>query len=162
MQHRRHSRASRRTHHVIQTRRGCNCAGRSDQSGQRSPPTEKVMTMIHAHKARMLSGAIELKDGDDLDPNAVVQNALADLQKTVDDRLKAVEGKGIDPKLQAQIDAIQAKLNRPGTGTETDEAKAAAAVEKKAFETFVRRGREGLSADEMKSLRVSDDTAGGY
>lgn len=115
--------------------------------------------MFHQHKARMLSGAIELKEGD-IDPAAIVQKALDDLQKSVDDRLKAVEGKGIDPKLQAQIDAIQAKLNRPGT--ETDEKKEAAAVEKKAFENFVRKGKEALSADEIKSLRVSDDTAGGF
>jgi HK97 family phage major capsid protein len=115
--------------------------------------------MFHQHKARMLSGAIEIKEGD-IDPAAIVQKALDDLQKSVHDRLKAVEGKGIDPKLQAQIDAIQAKLNRPGTGTE--ETKEADAVEKKAFDNYVRRGREGLNADEMKSLRVSDDTAGGF
>jgi HK97 family phage major capsid protein len=114
--------------------------------------------MIHQHQARMLSGAIELKDGD-IDPAAIVQKALDDLQKSVDERLKAVEGKCIDPKLQAQIDAIQAKLNRPGTGTETKEADA---VEKKSFETFIRKGKEALSADEIKSLRVSDDTAGGF
>lgn len=114
--------------------------------------------MFHQHKARMLSSAIEIKEGD-IDPAAIVQKALDDLQKSVDDRLKAVEGKGIDPKLQAQIDAIQAKLNRPGTGTEEKEADA---VEKKAFDTYVRRGREGLNADEAKSLRVSDDTAGGF
>lgn len=113
--------------------------------------------MIHQHKERLLSGAIELKEGD-IDPAAIVQKALDDLQKSVDERLKAVEGKGIDPKLQAQIDAIQAKLNRPGTGT--DEKKEAAAVEKKAFETFIRKGV--VSTEEAKSLRVSDDTAGGY
>jgi HK97 family phage major capsid protein len=116
---------------------------------------------FHNHKRHLLSGAIELKEGD-IDPAAIVQKALDDLQKSVDERLKAVEGKGIDPKLQAQIDAIQAKLNRPGTGADTDEKKAATAVEKKAFDTFIRRGREGLNADEMKSLRVSDDSAGGY
>jgi HK97 family phage major capsid protein len=117
--------------------------------------------MFHAHKARMLDGAIELKEGD-IDPAAIVQKALEDMQKTLDERFKAIEGKGLDPKIQAQIDSILAKFNRPGIGTETDEAKAAAAVEKKAFETFVRRGREGLNPDEVKSLRVSDDTAGGY
>ncbi|KIZ41437.1 MULTISPECIES: phage major capsid protein [Rhodopseudomonas] len=114
--------------------------------------------MQHVSKQALLRGAIELKEGD-LDPAAIVQKALDDLQKSVDDRLKAVEGKGIDPKLQAQIDAIQAKLNRPGTGTEEKEADV---VEKKAFDTYVRRGREGLTADEVKSLRVSDDTAGGF
>ena len=114
--------------------------------------------MIHQHRERMLSGAIELKEGD-VDPAAIVQKALDDLQKSIDERLKAVEGKGIDPALQKQIDAIVAKLNRPGTGTE---AKEADPVERKAFETFVRKGKEALSADEVKSLRVSDDTAGGF
>ena len=115
--------------------------------------------MIHQNKARMFSGAIELKEGD-VDPAAIVQKALDDLQKSVDDRLKAVEGKGIDPKLQERLDRIEAKQNRPGTGA--DEKKEADAVEKKAFETFIRKGKEALSADEIKSLRVSDDTAGGY
>lgn len=116
--------------------------------------------MFHTHKERMLSGVIELKEGD-IDPQAIIQKALDDLQKSVDERLKAVESKGIDPALQKQIDAIQAKLNRPGAGA-TDEEKEAAALEKKAFETFLRRGREALSADEIKTLRVSDDTGGGY
>ncbi|MGD9836299.1 MAG: phage major capsid protein [Afipia sp.] len=115
---------------------------------------------MHRHKQAFLSGAIELKDGED-DPAAIVQKALDDLQKSVDERLKAVEGKGIDPKLQEQIDALAAKINRPGAGAE-DEKKANAAAEAKAFDTFIRRGKEALNADDMKSLRVSDDTAGGF
>jgi HK97 family phage major capsid protein len=115
--------------------------------------------MIHAHKRAMLSGAIELKEGD-VDPAALVQKALDDLTKTMDDRLKAVEGKGLDPKLQDRLDKLEAKLNRPGTGA--DDVKAAVALEKKAFEGFLRRGRESLNADEVKTLRMSDDTQGGY
>lgn len=113
--------------------------------------------MFHASKAALLSGAIELKDTGD-DPNAIVQKALDDLQKSVGDRLKALEEKSIDPKLLERLDKIEAKTNRLGveTKSETDE------VEKKAFENFLRKGREALSADEVKTLRVSDDTAGGY
>jgi HK97 family phage major capsid protein len=112
----------------------------------------------------MPSGAIELKDGEDLDPNEIVQKALNDLTKSVDDRLKAVEGKGIDPKLQERLDKFEAKLNRPGTDANDDKKakKAAAKVEAKIFNTFVRKGREALTADEQKSLLISDDTAGGY
>src|SRR3954451_17786803 len=40
-----------------------------------------------------------------------------------------------------------------------DEAKE---LEAKAFNTFIRKGKEALESDEVKSLRVSDDTAGGY
>lgn len=101
---------------------------------------------------------IELKEAD-IDPNELVTKALGDLQKSVEDRLKAVEGKGIDPKVQAQLDKIEAKLNRPGAGGADDET---AKTEKKAFETYTRKGAEAMSADEIKSLRVSDDTAGGY
>jgi HK97 family phage major capsid protein len=115
---------------------------------------------IHQHKRAMLSGAIELKDGEE-DPAAIVQKALDDLQKSVDDRLKVIEGKTFDPKtMQERLDRMEAKMNRPGN--KDDKTNPEAEVEKKAFETFIRKGREGLTADEMKSLRVSDDTAGGY
>lgn len=85
------------------------------------------------------------------------------------DALKAIEALGvtINTKFEAfakdmkaigdKVDIEIAKRNRPGTETkEGDE------VEIKAFETFLRKGREALGPDEVKSLRVSDDTAGGY
>jgi HK97 family phage major capsid protein len=100
---------------------------------------------------------IELKDGD-LDPNEIVTKALGDLQKSIDDRLKAIEGKGIDPKLLERLEKVEAKANRPVGDIENVDSK----VEMKAFETFVRKGKEALGADEVKSLRVSDDTAGGF
>jgi HK97 family phage major capsid protein len=106
----------------------------------------------------VLTGLIELKDGGEDDPNAIVQKALDDLQKNVDERLKAVETKAGDTKLADRLDKLEAKLNRPGTETKSGDEK----IEVKAFETFVRRGREALTADEVKALRVSDDTAGGY
>jgi HK97 family phage major capsid protein len=116
--------------------------------------------MIHQHKARMLSGAIELKDGE-VDPTEIVTKALADLQKSVDDRLKAVEGKGTDARLLERLAAVEAKANRPA-GIDSKDQKEVDAVEAKSFDTFLRKGKESLGADEVKSLRVSDDTAGGY
>lgn len=124
--------------------------------------------MKHISKKALLSGAIELKDGDD-DPNAIVQKALEDLQKTVDERLKAIEGKAdasqiaeIEKKLadaQKRADDFELKMQRPGGQQPKDER---AALEKKAFGVFLRHGREALGAEEIKSLRVSDDTQGGY
>src|SRR6266404_2264712 len=100
---------------------------------------------------------IELKDGE-VDPAELVTKALADLQKSVDDRLKAIEGKGIDPKLLERLAAVEAKANRPaGTG---EGGSVDSKVEQKAFDTYLRKGI--LTAEETKSLRVSDDTAGGY
>jgi HK97 family phage major capsid protein len=115
--------------------------------------------MIHAHQQRMLAGAIELKDGEE-DPNEIVTKALADLQKTVDERLKAMETKGIDPKLLERLGAVELKLNRPGLDKTEKPGKEQRKAEKKAFEAYVRKGV--LTPDETKSLRVSDDTAGGY
>lgn len=102
--------------------------------------------------------SIELKECD-ADPTAIVQKAIEDFTKTVDDRFKAIESKGIDPKLIERLDRIEAKANRPAG---SDDRKSADPIERKAFDTFVRQGKEALSADEVKSLRVSDDTAGGY
>jgi len=58
-----------------------------------------------------------------------------------------------------RADDLEMKINRPGSHANDNKEPT---VETKAFETFVRKGREGLTLDESKSLRVSDDTAGGY
>lgn len=105
----------------------------------------------------LLAGAIELK-GEEDDPIAVVTKSLADLTKTVDDRLKAVEGKGIDPKLTERLDKIEAKVNRPGTG---DDKPTEPSVERKAFGTYLRLGN-AAPAEELKTLTVSSDPQGGY
>ncbi len=101
---------------------------------------------------RALEGAIELKD-DGGSPD-VITKAIADLTQTVDERLKAVETKTAD-----RLDKVEAKLNRPAVHTkaqdETD-------VETKAFNRFVRAGVERMQPDEVKSLRVASDAAGGY
>lgn len=110
-------------------------------------------------------GIIELKgEGDppEDDANAIVTKALDDLRTTVDDRLKAVETKQVDAdKVTKRLDAIELKVNRPGGqgGKSEDER---AALEKKAFVTFIRKGREALGADEIKALQVTPDTQGGY
>ena len=119
--------------------------------------------MTYHDKAR-LSG-IELKgegEGDGDDPSAIVTKALDELRATVDERLKPFETKAADTeKLTKRLDAIEVKLNRPGTGS-GDRPDEQAAAEQKAFVGFLRRGKESLGADEVKSFRVSDDTSGGY
>lgn len=99
---------------------------------------------------------LELKD-DITDPTEIVTKALGDLSKTVDDRLKAIETKGVDPDLLKRLAAVEIKANRPATGTSTPDA----ALETKAFGAYL---REGKSADplELKTLIVSSDPQGGY
>lgn len=89
-----------------------------------------------------------------------------------DDRIGALEEtvSGIDSRLSAledsvgnvvkSADRIEQKLNRPGATVETKAAPEKA--EAKAFTGFLRHGREALPADEVKALRVADDTTGGY
>lgn len=118
-----------------------------------------------------------------------IGTAFEEFKKTNDDRLDALaKGKTPDPLLEqkleklntqldgfealkvkfekslndtsaltTQLEALEKKLNRPGFAKE--EAKM---VERAAFDTFCRKGKEGCTGDEIKVLRVGDDTAGGY
>ncbi|MBN9335371.1 phage major capsid protein [Devosia sp.] len=115
--------------------------------------------MKHISQRAIVAGAIELK-GDDEDPIAVVTKSLADLTKTVDDRIKAVEEKGA-PDLKAltdRLDKIEALGNRPGSDKKADPD---AEVEKKAFGTYLRLGNQ-TPVEDTKALTVSSDPNGGY
>ncbi|KRQ03085.1 phage major capsid protein [Bradyrhizobium manausense] len=101
---------------------------------------------------------LEFKSSAELSEEAGVteiKTALENLTKDVNTKTAPVAD------LEKRLAAAEAKLARPNIQTEkkTDEAKE---LEAKAFNTFIRKGKEALDADEVKSLRVSDDTAGGY
>src|SRR5882757_9350878 len=106
---------------------------------------------------------LELKDaGDENDPATIVTNALAGFQTALDDRLKPIETKSADDaKLKARLDTIEAKLNRPGT-VELKADNDNDGIERKAFASFVRSGREGMDPLEVKSLVVANDAQAGY
>lgn len=108
--------------------------------------------MRHDHQT------FERKEGEEADPAAIVTKALEDLQKSVDDRLKAVEAKADTTKLADRLDKLEAKANRPGGGKPADPDKD---VQRKAFGAYLRHGN-GAPADELKTLTVSSDTQGGY
>jgi HK97 family phage major capsid protein len=106
---------------------------------------------------------LELKDaGDPTDPVEIVNKSVAELTKLVNDRIGAVETKSVDAaKLTDRLDKIEAKMQRPGTkGADADNDNQK--IEVKAFTTFIRSGREGMDAEEIKSLIVGDDPRGGY
>jgi HK97 family phage major capsid protein len=101
---------------------------------------------------------LEFKD-DEADPSAVVTKALDELRNTVDGRLKAVETKAsASDKLTDRLDKLEAKLNRPAAGNESD---ADGEIERKAFNSYLRHG-DRVSQDEIKTLTVSGDPQGGY
>lgn len=107
--------------------------------------------------------ALEFKDAeDDTDPATIVTKALAGFQTALDDRLKPIETKSADDaKLKARLDAMEAKLNRPGT-LELKSANDDGGIERKAFASFARSGREGMDPLEVKSLIVANDAGAGY
>jgi HK97 family phage major capsid protein len=100
--------------------------------------------------------ALELKDDGDVDPSEVVTKALSDLNKTVDDRIKAIETKSAD-----RLDKLEARINRP-TAPKADNDNTEGEVEKKAFNTFIRGGVGALDDVERKTLNLTTQSAGGY
>ena len=101
---------------------------------------------------KAFADAIELKsaeEGGDEDANAIVNKALGDLTKTVDDRFAAVEKKAAD-----RLDKIEAKLARPAiiTGTVASDEE----IEKKAVRAFYQTGDE----TELKALSTVAGTTG--
>lgn len=60
---------------------------------------------------------------------------------------------------------FEARINRAALGLgagDGESKKGRSVLEKKAYETFLRKGTEALSADERKVLTVANDTTGGY
>ncbi|HEY4200053.1 MAG TPA: phage major capsid protein [Devosiaceae bacterium] len=112
--------------------------------------------MQHITKSAILTGAMEIK-GDD-DTVDIVTKAIADLTKTVDERLKAVET--VDTKaLNDRLDKIETTLARPNIQTDkpTDPS-----AETKAFASYLRSFGGAVPAEELKTLTVSSDPQGGY
>lgn len=112
-------------------------------------------------KNKALTGATLIRKGDDDAPEAIVTKALETLQKSVDDRLKEIETKTAEnEKLQTRIADLEKKANRPGASSDKKDDEAAA-IEKKAFGSYLRLGNQ-TPADELKTLQVSSDPQGGY
>lgn len=87
-----------------------------------------------------------------------VRAALDEFTGTATERLGATEATVTE--IRTRMDAIERALRRPGSQTDQRQCNGPS-PEQRAFEAFVRRGREHMTADEVRSLRVSDDTQGG-
>jgi len=97
------------------------------------------------------------------DDSADIEAAIAKLNAAFDTKMTAFTGelKAANDNIAAEkkrADALELRLNRPGAAANDNKEPTA---ETKAFEKFIRRGPEALGED-VKSLRVSDNTAGGY
>jgi HK97 family phage major capsid protein len=116
-------------------------------------PTSALLGAVSLLALETKSAALEIKEEGNPDD---VPAAIAALQSTFEEKMSGLQNEVKAAKERA--DELEMKLNRPGSS----ESKAENEAEVKAFETFTRKGREALTADETKALRVADDTAGGY
>jgi len=100
---------------------------------------------------------IELKEGNDADPAALVTKALDGFKESFDARMTAASND--NSKLADRLDKLEAKASRPGLTGDNDNDPA---IETKAFISYARRGIERMDDVERKSLVVGTDAAGGY
>lgn len=119
--------------------------------------------MKHVSTKALIAGAIELK-GDDDEPVALVQKAIADLTKTVEERLKDTPAAKDLKALIDRLDELEKKANRPGGKVDRDEV---AEIERKAFAALLRSGRtnaveEAGALMEAKAASSDSDASGGY
>ncbi|PBB85728.1 phage major capsid protein [Mesorhizobium sp. WSM3876] len=96
--------------------------------------------------------AVPLETRNDPDPIEAAVQAVTEMRTAFDQRMA-----GLD-ELTARLDELETRAARPGTQQQRTEP----TVEQRAFEGYVRSGREALSADEVRALRVGDDTSGGF
>lgn len=106
-----------------------------------------------------------------------IGRTFEEFKQANDSRLKLVESKGAAPadyeeklgRMNKSIDeaidrvkAIETAHNRPLVPGADIDAKEAQKASRAAFEKMLRKGREALTADEVKLLATDSDPAGGY
>lgn len=110
---------------------------------------------------------------------AELDEKLAKLTSKMDDEEKAQTAhikklEELDKKHEAEMKTLEADMRKEfeakmgralmplGGKSEEDETKAKKKLERKAFESMLRKGEQRLSEDEKKVLVISNDTTGGY
>lgn len=115
--------------------------------------------MRHAIETRSAL-PIETRSEED-NPIAAATAAVEELRTAVEQNRTNTEQR-ITTELRSlteRLDALDVRTQRPGGG---QERQGETPVEVRAFEGYVRQGREALQAEEVRALRVADDRAGGY
>jgi len=95
---------------------------------------------------------------DDQGDAADIRAALDEFTGAATQRLDGTEASVTE--MRARLEAVERALRRPGS-RETRQEQQGPAPETRAFVSFIRNGREGMTADEIRSLQSSDDTKGG-
>ena len=107
---------------------------------------------------------IETRDeGDGDDPLAAATQAVEELRGSVE-TFRTETNARMETELRAvttRLEQVETRMQRPGAGA-AEHADEAAETERRSFLNYVRRGTAGMVPDEVRALRVSDDTSGGY
>lgn len=111
---------------------------------------------MHHVMQNALRGSVALTlKGEEDDPVSIVTKSLEELQKTVDERLKKVEGGAELKALMDRLAELEKKANRPGGPANADEQ---AEIERKALASLLRTGLDA----EIKAASSDSDPSGGY
>jgi len=103
------------------------------------------------HDLEMRS-AEPIETRNDYEELSAATQAVEELRSAVEERMAGLDG------ITARLDALETRAQRPGATEPTN----AEPIERRAFTGYLRHGRESMDPEEVRSLRVSDDTRGGY
>lgn len=107
-----------------------------------------------------LRSALPIETRDEGDPAAAAVAAVNELRTAVDAHRTATDERIATEirTITSRLDDIEVRSQRPGGGTETTDE--ATELQTRAFDHYLRGGREALSAEETRALEVGDGTGG--
>ncbi len=122
-----------------------------------NPTPEQVLEAVKELRSIIDSGKA---DSGEAKEKLELINGVLDKQEQKNQELTAEIAKRVQAEidLKERLDGIEATAYRIGNGDGNEKKDA----EYKAFEKFVIQGKEGLSGDELKTLRTDIDTDGGF
>ena len=87
-----------------------------------------------------------------------IKNIEADLDRFEDINQKLTLAQQEQKQVQEKLDTFETLLKRPEAGSEAKQID----MSVKAFDKWLRKGKDNMDVDEVKALTVSDDTAAGF
>jgi HK97 family phage major capsid protein len=95
-----------------------------------------------------------------------VNQLVSELRQNFEDFQKGILTKAdfeeIRQKYEERLDEVETKLNLPPAPAQPETKDEAKEIEFKSFFKWVKNGKSGLAPEELKTMKISDDVAGGY
>lgn len=128
----------------------------------------RTITALNLHEISVV--AVPCHPGAQITSIKAADGAASRKETSVENELETTPEANGDPvidqkafdAMKADIAILKAKLNRPTAANNNHPAGQNDNSERKAFVSYLRRGVERISADEVKALTVSTDANGGY